>query len=179
MGPLNKEVFLKDLRKGLSEVELRERHDLDAAQFRETLQTLVQGGDLGAAEVYGWAALYNKDMDAVRDIRLLTRERLQEEVTIYEESRPEISGVVFDFSEIGLGVGGIRAEENQAKRFVLPTAGGFPVDRFVFTAVCRWAKHADRPEDCVAGYEIQAFIEGNKERLKAYLERQSEPKSSR
>ncbi len=179
MGPLNKEQFIEDMRKGLSEVELREKHDLDASQFREELQMLVRGGYLGPAEVYGWAALYNKDMDLVRDIRLLNREHVQEAVTIYEEGRPDIRGVVFDFSEIGLGIGGIQSEENQAKRFVLPTSGEFAVDRFVFTAVCRWAKNSERPEDSVAGYEIQAFIEGNRERLKAYLARQAGPKSSR
>jgi len=153
-----------DVRAGMSDVELMQRHRLSAKGLQRAFEKLVDNRSLSEEELSQRQHTYD-DTAFFANMRVLARHHLVVPLPIYETGRyPKVCGMVRDITENGIGVTGILASVDEIKIFSIYPEAFTHVEPFSFKAQCRWTE-SEATGQFVGGFEIIEISEKNKERL--------------
>ena len=166
---INVRDFVNDVRAGLNDVELMERHLLSAKGLHRAFEKLVLKGILLQAELDEREQPYF-DTVFFRNMRVLSRHHLVVPLPVYEASQfPHVYGMVRDITETGIGVTGIHAEVDEIKTLSIHPDTFLQIEPFTFRAQCRWTE-SEAKGHFMAGFEIVEISQKNRERLSALIQ---------
>lgn len=153
--------FVKDIRSGLKDSELMEKHKLSVRGLRRIFKQIVEAGIMQASEIYSRWPGYEDTVD-LDDVRESIRSHVFFPLPVYEKNQPTARGVVENMSADGFRIAGIEAQPDDLKTFMIPADKLFMIDAVVLEGICRWSK-ADGGSGgrCVAGFEVRSVLEGS------------------
>jgi hypothetical protein len=154
--------FVRDMRSGMSNVDLMHKYKLSLKGLRSVFSKLLSAEVIKPQEIFRRSML-NPDMSDLRvfPVRLLSRKRIEAPlaVYIYDQALQETKGLVSNVSERGIGIEGIEAEEHQTQIFVIPSGEVAGVGRITFEAKCKWTRRIADFDICESGHEIVSISE--------------------
>lgn len=161
--------IVRDVRQGLSETELMQRHELSSRGLQSALWKLVDSGVLTWGEVLG-AYADDDGSEAARRNRQWTRGYPVLSVHVLEESHPENVGKVKDLTEKGLGVTGMLAQVNEQKTLVVVPDEYLGFKSFSIGVACKWYVPPINRFPSAAGFAIIAMDKEGFEGLQEVLQ---------
>ena len=146
--------FIIDLRSGFSAAELMEKYNLSADGLRKLFKAILDVSAMKKGEMESLPNLYKGPMGEPR-IRRFPRKRVASRMWICDGIDQVQGGEVFDVSEQGMRIKGLRIRPGEKHIFIARPRNKGQGRPFVFEAVCRWADNSDLdPTKWVAGLEI-------------------------
>lgn len=156
--------LVTDVREGLTDTEMMEKYKLSPRGLKSAFQKMLESKALTAFEFSQWSSLFNTSQD-LNDIRLFARDTLTFHLPIYDMEPPRTKGRVVNVSESGIAIGGIVAEVDEKRTFLIPVKGA-PV---VLEATCRWTREASDASGFLAGFDISRVPRGDWEKLEKQI----------
>lgn len=158
---------LRDIRSGLSNEDLMEKHHLSPAGLRSLFRKLADARIIRKEELEARIPALPPE-EAQKDRRRSQRCYPVTSFPIYDLDDLRQEWQVLDIGEDGLKVSGIKARLGQRKDFLIQADEFGDVFPFTFQAECRWSK---LQEDGVpiAGFEIITMPEKGAQELKKLL----------
>lgn len=157
--------ILNDIKGGLTDFEVIEKHRLSCEELKQALRELVDTRLLTPREGFLRSIFYDQTLETERR-RALPREPLLLLIPVYDMKSPENAGLLTDVSEIGCGVRGLLASPGQRLRLAIDSKELSLSELIVFDALCRWSAANVPDAEPVAGFEIINIGESDKQRLK-------------
>ncbi len=160
--------LVKDLRAGMTALELMDKYALTPVQ----LETIFQQLERIAAKpsrLYGRGPSGDAGLTEER-IRVFPRHTVGAPVEVRDLAHPEIKGVVRDITEKGIGIEGYKAKVQEIKTFVVRADQFFAVNSFQLEAKCRWVKSVPDARRHVAGFQIVNISERNLRELRRFID---------
>ena len=114
--------MVRDIRSGMTDFQLMEKHDLSPRGLQRAFDGLLQSGEIDQAELESRFQAY--DSVTVQSLRDLPRYFLAVAVDVYELGHPETKGVLRDITEKGVGIVGIQAKPGTSEN-IYHTIGKF------------------------------------------------------
>ncbi len=159
--------MVRDIRSGMTDFELMEKHDLSPKGLQRAFDGLLQAGELDQAELDGRFPAYDSVM--VQSLREMPRYFLAVAVDIYELGHPENRGILRDITEKGVGVVGIKAVPGDRKTFTVPSEKFIDEGPIVFEAKCMWATTEGWDQEATAGFQIVKISEKSLQDLRELI----------
>ncbi len=169
--------IVHDIHAGMTEAQLMEKYELSSWGMQRVLGKLLAAGGITWQEM-AVLSLKSEDSVTLRDMRRHERSYPLVSMAVYEQAKPMIKGRVFDLSQKGLGVIGIRCEVDDLKTLTIAPAELTLFKPLTFQAVCRWFRKGDVETACSAGFAITHIEEPNVKKLRDLLESMTEKLSS-
>jgi len=163
--------FLRDLRSGMSDFDLMNKYRLTEKGLANVFNKLLEVKAITLSELHARSDLRGEQLDIPAEFRILPRDDLDFPIPIFEESVPEVRGLVHDIAEHGIGVRGIPVRRDDVKTFVIAVNEFFRTEPVLVQARCRWAKRESEPRSFAAGFEIVRVISGDLEELRKLIRR--------
>lgn len=155
---------LQDLRSGLDDTTIMARNNLSYLELRTVYKRLfdtglLTGTTMAAAEDIPETPVIAESSGPDEpsngdDLRSIRRQRLNFEMTVYDQDDPDNQGKLTNITEEGIGLVGVEAGVDEEKNLVVLGDAFGDVAPFEFRARCRWAERSDDEENVVAGFEI-------------------------
>ncbi len=158
IGRMSEDDFVKDIQSGMSDSDLMKKYALSADGLQTVIKTLTKAKAVTAEKLYRTSASVH-DTVFIENMRELPRHHLAISVDVYELKRPEISGMLIDVTERGVGISGLPATRGQIKRLVIPASDFIEADSITFGAECRWSDKDKETGEPLAGFEITKISE--------------------
>lgn len=156
---INPREILKDIRVGLSDSELMEKHGLSLPMLQEVAKELLRLRREAPQKTPNPPNPIAESVDSgVWHIRQAPRHYAPFWVSVYDESRREV-GQIGDLSEQGISVEGVKAHVNEIRTFLVLADEFEGVNPIEFVAVCRWVKTEQDNGVDIAGFEIMEISE--------------------
>lgn len=111
-----------------------------------------------------------EDRDDYKDKRQVPRCYPVVELPIYDVDDPMVEGLVWDISEKGVQVVGIKARVDQRKTFFIQANDFGSFSPFSFEAECRWVATEAESDRCVCGFEILGISDKDLEELRKVID---------
>jgi hypothetical protein len=152
--------IVKDIRDRLTDDELKAKYKFGSGVLQSVLKQLVDIKAIGRAEIFERidpSPQEPSDDDIqIETLRKLPRHVALFPIPIYDGKNPQISGMLRDVNEKGVGVIGIDTKVGEQRTFVVLGDEFVAVefDTFSFEAVCRWVRIEDEGTPHVAGFEM-------------------------
>jgi hypothetical protein len=145
--------IVDDIRSGLSDEEIIDKHGFPSKAYKKILKVLVLRGAIPHEDLYRDSAMYRDIVDIFAS-RRTRRIPVPLGVRVFEDKTHQ-KGFLRDISEIGLRVAGINAKLGEIMHLRMPLEE-FSWDRPIeFQAVCRWGKiKGKKRKYIVSGFEI-------------------------
>ena len=159
--------MVRDIRSGMTDFELMEKHDLSPKGLQRAFDELLQAGEIDQAELDGRFPAYDSVM--VQSLREMPRYFLAVGVDIYELGHPENQGTLRDITEKGVGVVGITAVPGDRKTFTVPSEKFIEEGPIVFEAKCMWATSEGWDQEAAAGFQIVKISEKSLQDLRELI----------
>lgn len=144
---------LRDIRSGMTELEIMAKYGLSSRGLQSTFWKLVRSGALTWDDLL---SIYPNMEDSVTLQR--TRNSVRSYpilgIRVYEEGNSENRGKIKDLSEKGFGVIGIVAAVGERKTLVLVPDELFEIEPLSVVAECRWFKSNGQGGLSSAGFEM-------------------------
>jgi hypothetical protein len=166
--------ILIDLRSGMSDSMLMEKHNLSHEELRNLYRDLFDDGTLLHPQIQGEpfgnesVAIHEYEPTQAnfrKDLRRLPRHAVKYPTIIYERDRAEVHGRIHDISEYGVGMAGIEAKIDELSTFVILGDALGEVEPIEFRAKCRWIQADEFPANRRAGFEITEITEDDANEL--------------
>jgi hypothetical protein len=103
-------------------------------------------------------------------LRFAPRNDVALPIPVYDVERAHAKGMIFDVTENGLGAKGIETNVDQVHSFAVEANVFFPINQFYLEAKCRWVNPAGTEKGYIAGFEITAISEENKQELHKFIQ---------
>ncbi len=160
--PVNVGQVLKDVRAGLTDSELMEKHKIPYERLDEVFHELLDSNAITRGELYGRSSLFldTVTVDAVHDE---SAHYLAFPVPISDAMDPTIVGRLRNVGEQMVGMVGIEADIDEERSFVVYPEKFVDIQPIAFDASCRWL--VKEPEGSYAGFEITFISDKDRERL--------------
>ena len=129
--------IVRDLREGMSDHELMEKHMLSIKRLESIFRKLEDSKTVKRSELYGRMQSF-EDTVNLASMRKLPRNFLALALRIYEHGHPSIEGELLDVNEKGVGVRGLEVKPDQTANLAIISSGFVDVGDIRFEAVCRW-----------------------------------------
>jgi len=163
--------FVQDTRSGMTDAALIHKYSLSPNRLQRIFKKLLDAEAMTAEELDGRCASFDDSVQSsAKASRLLYRHVLDFVLPIYEETKPEMLGMVLNITEGGIGLAGIQASVGEAKNFVIPADEFFDVGRARFEARCRWAGNEIRTGEPVSGFEVTSISSGDLAELRKLIQ---------
>jgi len=163
--------FVQDTRSGMTDGALIHKYNLSPNRLQRIFKKLLDVKAMTAEELDGrCASLDDNAQSSAKAGRLLYRHVLDFVLPIYEETKPEMLGMVLNITEGGIGLAGIQARFGETKNFVIPADEFFDVGRARFEARCRWAGNEIRTGEHVSGFEVTSISAGDLAELRKLIQ---------
>ncbi len=156
--------FLSDLRRGLSDKQLKEKYAISEAGLQRIFHKLLQAKAISPHELEGRIGV---DLAVGSHYRQATRGYLLFTIPVYDTEALEKEGWILDITEKGLQLNGIEAEVGQTKSLLIRADEFHDIYPFAFDAVCRWINAGDDQEGI--GFEITDISETGLNELRKLL----------
>ena len=158
--------FVRDVKSGLTYVDLLETYRLNSKQFQKVFKKLVQKKSLKPSDLVSglpemkmedyWASDYFDE-----NTRRSVRDPVDFPLLVYDKYDTHTKGTIRDISERGIQIKGVLVYEGDLKTFVIPEHEPYVVDLIEFDAICRWAKKQYSDEEYLGGFEVLRFSQGS------------------
>jgi len=145
--------ILADIRSGMGDIPIMERHGLSPRLYSLILDNLRRSGSIGDDEAESRIASCG-GLAGQRERRRFERHHLLYRVPVHSSHDPDVRGTLDDISENGLRVSGIEAEVDELVSFLIFGEAFLVHPSFGLDAICRWSRQASPSTPCVAGFEI-------------------------
>ena len=156
---IDPKVVLKDIKTGMCDSDLKEKHGLSTIMLRNVAKELLRQRPTVSEDQPDKSSRKADPEDSVIwHIRGTQRHYTPFWVSVYDEARREI-GHIGDLSEEGLSIEGVEAKVNEIRTFLVLAEEFQGIEPIEFEAACRWVKKEDNNGDCVAGFEITRISE--------------------
>jgi hypothetical protein len=165
---LNTKEILNDIKDGLTDFEIIEKHRLSGQELKKALHELFGAHLLTAKDAFLRPIFYDQTLDTERR-RTVPREYLLLLIPVYDAQRPEHKGWLTDVSEMGCGVRGISVSPGQRLRLAIDSKELSQSGLIAFDALCCWSVTNVPDADPVAGLEIINIGLSDKQRLKELI----------
>lgn len=163
--------FVRDTRSGMTDAELIDKYNLSPNKLQHIFKQLIGANAMTNEELDGRCASFEDPVQHNgKTCRLLCRHALDFVLPIYEETKPEILGMVVNITEGGVGLVGIQASTGEMKSFVIPADEFFDVGRAVFRARCRWVGSEIPTGEPVSGFEVTSISSGDLTELRKIIQ---------
>ena len=159
--------IVRDIRAGMTAVELMKEHGLSRTQFKSIMEQLERAG-MRIPELYGRLVLEQEGMSE-DEIRRWPRYRVIPYVPVHDVKDPLIKGRLVDISEKGLGVAGMACAAKEARKFIVLADQFFAIEPFQVQVMCRWCKRTGDERRWLGGYEIASVAERSYGRLRELI----------
>ncbi len=159
---------VKDIRAGLSDLDLRKKYNLSANGLHLVFKKLLDLKAIDAEALFGIESARLQGTGK-RELREEERYALDFDIPSYNTAFPEIHGRVRDVSENGIGLFGVKAKEGDLTHIVvLGDTFGF-VGPLEFEAECRWTKTDGASGEYLTGFLITDITDWDLEELKKLI----------
>jgi hypothetical protein len=152
------EEAVVDIRSGMNDFELMEKYNLSPNGLRRAFQSLVDAGLITREELSNRCPGFAETV-FIESLRELPRHFLAIAVTIYDRTRPEVSGTLRDITEKGVGVSGISAKLGEVKILAIPAEKFIDADPILFEARCVWVDKEGAAMESRAGFQVTKISE--------------------
>jgi len=163
--------FVQDTRSGMTDAALIQKYNLSPNRLQHIFKKLLHAEAMTSEELDGRCASLDDTVQcSARASRLLYRHALDFVLPVYEETKPEILGMVLNITEGGIGLAGIQGSVGEAKNFVIPADEFFDVGRARFRAICRWTGDEIRTGEHLSGFEVTSIAAGDLAELRKLIQ---------
>jgi hypothetical protein len=163
-------ALIDDVRAGLTDSEIIQKHELSAADFREKILQLSREKTLKYSDVYWRPILYDYGVSG-DERRSLPRYPLKLLLPVEEKGVLESSpGFLIDINEKGGCLQGISVEPGTKVTLVIYPEGLIPAESISFEAVVQWVE-GNEGAAVLAGFAIAEITEPDSVRLKDLIRR--------
>lgn len=169
---INGYELVDDLRAGMSDVALMEKHRISSKALQRIYRQLLHAEAVGPADIYERSMEY-RDEISIDDMRRAVRHVVSFPMPIYameeqdlevsEQGRSESVGLVRNLSIKGLSVQGIEVKPDQTRILAIQAGRFTDFGTFEFRAKCRWSKA--KGGECLSGFEITQISEESRDQL--------------
>lgn len=153
--------MVKDIRSGLTDPELMDKHQLSSEGLRNVFRKLLEAEAISPDEIYGRPPSADEIVDFGASYRIVTRYELDVPLPVHELDNRDIKGVIRDMSVNGVGIRGIDASVDEIKSFVIPAGQFLGVEQVEFEAICRWTRTEKIGGECSSGFEVLNVMKGS------------------
>ena len=160
--------IVRDIRAGMTAVELMKQHKLSRTQLKSILGQLERAG-MHVPELYGRSVLEHDSMSE-DGIRRWPRYNVIPYVPVHDVKDPMIKGRLVDISEKGLGVAGISAAAQEVRKLIVLADQFFAIEPFQVQVVCRWCRKTGDERRWLSGFEIASVTERSFQRLRSLID---------
>lgn len=157
---------VRDVRAGLTYLDLLDKYRLNPKQFQKMFKKLLNKGAIDPRELMSsLPEMETKNHPGTdgfeEDMRRVARDTVDFPLPIYDKDDAESNGTIRDISERGIQIEGIPVHEGDVKTFIIPEHDPFVIDPIELDAICRWVKKQDDDQECLGGFEVLRFSQGN------------------
>jgi uncharacterized protein (DUF433 family) len=161
--------IVRDIRTGMTAPQIMKNYKLSTKGLHSLFRKLLEKRCLAEEEFAGVSP--DEGISVIlQKIRKAARHHPVLSVTVYEKRKPEVTGLLHDLSEQGIGVVGIAALPDEMKTLVLVPHESLPLDPFTIHVRCRWFKEGNANSLCSAGFEIAHAELSSLEALRELIE---------
>lgn len=159
---INPAELVNDIRSGLTDVQLMEKHEVSPRSLASLLKQLVELKALRQHEVFGRLPDYADDVilenveATLESLRKLPRQYVDIPVGVVDAKDPATKGRLADVTEEGLGIRGISCQVGEMRTFLITPYQRSEFEPFLVRAECRWFRGTARGEDA-AGFKIMGM----------------------
>jgi hypothetical protein len=161
--------IISDIESGMSKSELMKKYRLSARGLRSAFRQLVAADAISYLDPWEDTSVHC-DESGIKSLRRFTRYYLDFELTVFDEARPKVHGIVRDITERGLGLTGIEAQINETKTLVIEGDEFTAVGPIRLKAKCRWIKRVEVSGARFSGFEITWVSSGDSSELKKLIQ---------
>jgi hypothetical protein len=146
-------LILEDLRSGLGDVPIMEKHHLSPRLYELILKTLRESGRISSGE---YTAAGSPSSAAVKSHgrRSSPRHCLLFRIPVSDAHDTDLKGVLVDITERGFQLSGFRADVGSVRRFLIESADLQVHEPITLDAVCRWVRQEHPSGELMAGFEV-------------------------
>lgn len=161
---INPAELVNDIRSGMTDVQLMEKHKVSLRSLASLLKQLVEFKALRPREVFGRLPEYADDVvlenveATLESMRKLPRQYVDVSVGVLDAKDPEARGWLCDVTEEGLGIKGIACRVGENRTLLVTPYQRTECEPFLVRAECRWCRSRVGEEDS-AGFKITAISE--------------------
>jgi hypothetical protein len=162
--------IVRDIRSGMSDAELMKKYKLSSKGLQSAFQKLIDNRIMTVREIYGQRdSESGEDTMIIYDMRQLPRYLLAVVVPVYDEARPDQTGILRDVTEGGLGITGIEARIGEVKSLIISCGEFIDVKDLSMEAECRWINPDESDDRWQAGFQIRKISRENLESLRRLI----------
>jgi hypothetical protein len=143
---------LNDIRSGMTAAELMAKYEMSSQVLDTALEQLVTAGVISRDEVRRWLSESTRTL-LDRGRRRKPKHHLESSIRVFDKNHSDVSGVIRDITEEGVGIKGIQARLDQVKILEVVPDESTGLDAFAFQAKCRWIKQGSDGQ-YVGGFQI-------------------------
>lgn len=169
-GPTNLHALSRDVRLGLSDMDLMEKYRLSYDQLQKGYEDIIRKGIMSRGELFGRSSLLAETISLPVDyFENKSAAYLAFPVPVYEAGKPGVVGRIRNMTERDLGLIGIRARVDDLKTLVISPEKFAKIQPFSLDAECLWSEEKASGE-YVAGFEIVSISRDNLAKLRSLIE---------
>jgi hypothetical protein len=158
----------EDIRSGLNEAELIEKHGLSPKGLKKLFKELVHAKIVTHQDLYGRFPSYRERTDQLKQ-RRAQRVGLSVHLPVCDVGSTSF-GIVRDISTTGLRVAGIKYQVGDVTTFQLPIDVFMNADPLLVIAKCRWVSEKGKERKYfVAGFELVDLSAADLKVLKQFI----------
>lgn len=158
--------IVADVRAGLSNAQIMEKHQLSASGLKGIFDKLVHAELLLEIELAGRDLEHAEISGEFKAPKETPRSYMVFQLPLYDLDDLTVEGRVHDISEHDLMAVGITAQVGEVKRLLIQADEFADVYPFTFDAVCRSAETQGGPDELTTTFEITSISEVGREELK-------------
>jgi hypothetical protein len=158
--------IVKDIKSGMDDVAVMEKHELCAADYVNVLKRLRKAQTVPESELDNRLSEWRTKEGERDNLRETPRCYLVVTVRISDAKDHNVQGQLLDLSEKGCRLAGIPCTVGETRKLrieVEVSEGQFLVCKF--TAQCRWQKKDDADGSCLCGFEITHILPDDAQNL--------------
>lgn len=165
---IDSDSFMRDVRVGVSDMELRHKYGLDADGLAQAFDKMLEIGAMTQSEMFDRIGSILTASE-VTNLRRAPRHYLVFKIPVVDLDRPTEKGFVNDITEEGLQISGINSEEGEIRTLMLRPDEVVDVGPITFKALTRWKKLESGGGQPVAGFRIVSLSQSDLERIRRLI----------
>lgn len=154
---IDSQAILQDIRSGLGDVPIMEKHGLSPRLYRRILETLRANRSATFADVESRMQACTMQLKG-NEKRATIRNYILYQMTVCNANEPGITGILNDISEAGLQVSGMDVQVDDLVTLMIGSDGFNVHSPFILAAICRWVDRKKNSRALTAGFEITSIL---------------------
>jgi len=144
--------IVTDILSGIGDDELMQKYRLTFRGLQSVFRKLVDSNIIDSGFLQGRLVLQSNAEKTI--IARSPRKEIYVPLPVHDLDSPDVEGMVFNISERGLGVKGLKVEVDEIRKLTIKPDKFLQLRSFSLKAKCRWVTSSDDAQGIVAGFEI-------------------------